>query len=68
MQPSLGKMNAYKILNWRDQAARTIDEIVAAFLELGEAIATRWIQTAQRCSAAPDGAGRGRIGSNLHLR
>jgi hypothetical protein len=45
MQPSLGKMSAYKILNWRDQAAGTIDEIVAAFLELGEAIATRWIET-----------------------
>ena len=45
MQPSLGKMSAYKILNWRDQAAGTIDEIVTAFLELGEAIATRWIET-----------------------
>jgi hypothetical protein len=38
-------MSAYKILNWRDQAAGTIDEIVVAFLELGEAIATRWIET-----------------------
>jgi hypothetical protein len=45
MQPSLGKMSAYKILNWRDHAAGTIDEIVTAFLELGEAIATRWIET-----------------------
>jgi hypothetical protein len=45
MQATLGKMSAYKILNWRDQAAGTIDEIVAAFLELGEAIATRWIET-----------------------
>ena len=44
MQPSLGKMSAYKILNWRDQAAGTIDEIVTAFLELGEAIAARWIR------------------------
>ena len=47
MQPSLGKMSAYKILNWRDQAPGTIDEIVTAFLELGEAIATRWIETRQ---------------------
>src|SRR5580698_4867265 len=31
MQPSLGKMSAYKILNWRDQPAGTIDEIVTAF-------------------------------------
>lgn len=45
MQPSLGKMSAYKMFSWRDQAAGSIEEIVAAFLELGEAIATRWIET-----------------------
>ena len=45
MQPSLGKMSAYKMMNWRDQSASSIEEIIAAFLELGEAIATRWIET-----------------------
>ena len=47
MQSSLGRMSAYKILNWQDQAASTIEQTVAAFLEIGEAIATRWIQTAK---------------------
>lgn len=47
MQPSLGKMSAYKILNWQDQAASSIEQTVAVFLEIGEAIATRWIQTAK---------------------
>lgn len=45
MQSSLGKMSAYKMFNWRDHAASSVDQTVAAFLELGEAIATRWIQT-----------------------
>lgn len=45
MQQSLGKMSAYKILNWQDRAASSIEQTVAAFLEIGEAIATRWIQT-----------------------
>jgi hypothetical protein len=45
MQPSLGKMTAYKIVNLRDQDVGSIEEIVATFLELGEAIATRWIET-----------------------
>ena len=45
MQPSLGKMSAYKIFNWRDRAASSVKQTVAAFLEIGEAIATRWIQT-----------------------
>ena len=47
MQQSLGKMSAYKILNWQDRAASSIEQTVAAFLEIGEAIATRWIQTAK---------------------
>ena len=47
MQPSLGKMSAYKILNWQDRAASSIEQTVAAFLEIGEAVATRWIQTAK---------------------
>jgi len=38
-------MTAYKIVNLRDQAVGSIEEIVATFLELGEAIATRWIET-----------------------
>ena len=45
MPRSLGKMSAYKLFNWRDRAANTILETVQAFLELGEAVATRWIQT-----------------------
>ena len=47
MQPSLGKMSAYKILDWQDRTASSIEQTVAAFLEIGEAIATRWIQTAK---------------------
>jgi hypothetical protein len=47
MQPSLGKMSAYKMFNWRDRAASSVEQTVVAFLEIGEAIATRWIQTAQ---------------------
>ena len=45
MPRSLGKMSVYKLFNWRDRAANTILETVQAFLELGEAVATRWIQT-----------------------
>lgn len=45
MQRSLGKMSAYKMFNWRDRAASTIQQTIAAFLDVGEAIATRWIQT-----------------------
>jgi hypothetical protein len=47
VQPSLGRMSAYKILDWRDRTADSIEQTVAAFLEIGEAIATRWIQTAK---------------------
>jgi hypothetical protein len=47
VQPSLGKMSAYQILNWQDRTASSIEQTVAAFLEIGEAIATRWIQTAK---------------------
>jgi len=47
MQPSLGKMSVYKMLNWRDRAASSVEQTVAAFLEVGEAVATRWIQTAK---------------------
>lgn len=47
VQPSLGKMSVYKILNWQDRAASPIEATVAMFLEIGEAIATRWIQTAR---------------------
>jgi len=45
MTRSLGKMVAYPLMDWQDQAKQTVQEDVAAFLELGEAIATRWIQT-----------------------
>ncbi len=45
MQASLGKMSAYKLMNWRDREADSVEGIVASFLELGEAVATRWIET-----------------------
>jgi len=45
MQRSLGKMSAYHLFNWRDRAYDTIQQTVIAFLKIGEAIATRWIQT-----------------------
>jgi hypothetical protein len=45
MQRSLGKMSAYKMFNWRDCAANTIQQTVSAFLDVGDAIASRWIQT-----------------------
>jgi hypothetical protein len=45
MTRSLGKMSAHPLIDWHDQAKASIQEDVAAFLELGEAIATRWIQT-----------------------
>ena len=47
MQTSLGKMSVYKMFSWRDRAANSVEQTVAAFLELGEAIATRWVQTAK---------------------
>jgi hypothetical protein len=40
-------MSAYKMFSWRDRAASSVEQTVAAFLEIGEAIATRWIQTAK---------------------
>ena len=45
MQRSLGKMSAHKMFNWGDRAAASIQQTVSTFLEVGEAIATRWIQT-----------------------
>jgi hypothetical protein len=47
MQSSLGKMSVYKSVNWQDRTASSLEQTVAAFLEIGEAIATRWIQTAK---------------------
>jgi len=40
-------MSAYKMLNWRDRTADSVEQTVAAFLEIGEAVATRWIKTAK---------------------
>lgn len=64
MQCSLGKMSAYKILNWQDRAASSVEQSVAAFLEIGEAIATRWIQTSRGVlllQMVPDDAASGAI-------
>jgi hypothetical protein len=40
-------MSAYKIINWRDRAPSSVEQTVVSFLEMGEAIATRWTQTAK---------------------
>lgn len=64
MQRSLGKMSAHKMFNWRDRAASTVQETVSAFLEVGEAIATRWIQTPKGVlllQMVPDNASSGAI-------
>ena len=45
MQRSLGKMSVHHLFDWRNCANDTIQHPVAAFLNLGEALATRWIQT-----------------------
>ena len=45
MERSLGKMFAYQLFDSRNSVTCTIQQTVAAFLKLGEAIATRWIQT-----------------------
>jgi hypothetical protein len=64
MQHSLGTMSAHKMFNWRDRAANTIQQTVSAFLEVGEAIATRWIQTPKGVlllQMVPDNAASGAI-------
>jgi len=64
MLPSLGKMSACKIFGCRDDAAGSIEQIVAAFLEVGEAIATRWIETRKGVlllQMAPDNSESGAI-------
>jgi hypothetical protein len=47
MQRSLGKMTVHQLFDWRSRASDSIQQTVAEFLELGDAIATRWIQTAK---------------------
>ena len=64
MQRSLGKMSAYKMFNWRDRAADSIQQAVSTFLDVGEAIATRWIQTPKGVlllQMVPDNASSGAI-------
>ena len=64
MQFSLGKMFVSKIFDCRDDAAASIEQTVAAFLEHGEAIATRWIQTRKGVlvlQMAPDNSESGSI-------
>ena len=36
MTRSLGKMSAYPLMDWRDQAKDSVDQDVQAFLQLGE--------------------------------
>jgi hypothetical protein len=47
MQRSLGRMTVYRMFDWRNRGTDTVQQTVTEFLELGEAIATRWIQTAK---------------------
>jgi hypothetical protein len=57
-------MSAYKMFNWRDQAASSVEQTVVAFLEVGEAVATRWIQTAKGVlllQMVPDNSASGAI-------
>jgi hypothetical protein len=57
-------MSVYKLFNWRDRAASTVQETVSAFLELGEAVATRWIETRKGVmllQMAPDNNASGAI-------
>jgi len=64
MQLSLGKMSACKMFNGRDDAADSIEQTVAAFLALGDAIATRWIETRKGVlvlQMAPDNSESGAI-------
>ena len=68
MTRSLGKMFAYRMFDWRNSVTGTIQQTVAAFLELGEAIATRWIQTPKGRSAPADGSRKPRVGRRLCLR
>src|SRR6266851_6160990 len=47
MHRSLGKMTVHQLFDWRNRASDSIQQTVAEFLELGDAHATRWIQTAK---------------------
>ena len=42
---SLGKMFVHPLMDWRNEAKESVDQDVHAFLQIGEAIAPRWIQT-----------------------
>lgn len=64
MQPTLGKMSVCQIFDCRDDAAGSIEQTVAAFLEVGDAIATRWIETRKGVlilQMAPDDSKSGAI-------
>jgi hypothetical protein len=47
MHRSLGKMTVHQLFDWRNRASDSIQQTVGEFLEIGDAIATRWIQTAK---------------------
>jgi hypothetical protein len=44
VQLSLGNMSAHHLFNWREHPGRNIQETVQAFLTVGEAVLSRWIQ------------------------
>lgn len=47
MSLSLGTMSVRKLFHWQDHSSGSLEQSIAEFLKLGEAIATRWIQTAK---------------------
>jgi hypothetical protein len=57
-------MSAYKMFNRRDRAPSSVEQTVVSFLEIGEAIATRWTQTAKGVlllQMVPDNVASGEI-------
>lgn len=64
MHHSLGKMTVYHQFSWREQPCDSIQQIVAAFLRIGEATAIRWIETSKGIlllQAAPENPASGAI-------
>jgi hypothetical protein len=46
MELSLGTMSVDRLFDWHEHAGKGIEQVVAAFVEYSEAVASRWIQTA----------------------
>jgi hypothetical protein len=68
MQRSLGKMSAYKMFNWRDRAASTIQQTHLS-LPGGRGSHRHALDPdTEGCTAPADGARERRIRSDLRLR